>query len=110
MVCAHPIFHHKLVENKLQLFSLDFVCLRKSDFSKYQQQHKVLPPSSVLRQVLNGSCKAEVTGEELSSPGQHQLVALPDGDVGDADHVGDLSLRPLVVAGLACHVDGGRSH
>ena len=65
---------------------------------------------SVLRQVLNGSRKAEVTWEELSSPGQHQLVTLPDGDVGNAGHVGDLPLRPLVVAGLACHVDGGRSH
>ena len=79
-------------------------------FSKVEQQHKVLPPSSVLRQVLNGSCEAEVTWEELSSPGQHQLVTLPDGDVGNAGHVGDLPLRPLVVAGLACHVDGGRSH
>ena len=65
---------------------------------------------SVLRQVLNGSGESEVTREELRRPGQHQLVALSDGDVGDARHVCDLSLCPLVVAGLAGHVDRCRRH
>ena len=65
---------------------------------------------SVLRQVLNGSGKAEITWEELGGPGQHQLVALPNGDISDARHVGNFSLRPLVVACLARHVDRGCSH
>ena len=55
---------------------------------------------SVLRQVLNGSSESEVTGEELRCPGQHQLVALSDGDVGDARNVCDLPLCSLVVAGV----------
>ena len=65
---------------------------------------------SVLRQVLNGSSESEVTREELRCPGQHQLVALSDGDVGDARHVCDLPLCSLVVAGLAGHVDRCRRH
>ena len=61
-------------------------------------------------QVFNGCDESEVWWEELCCPGPHLFVVLPNVNDCKSCDITDLLQRPLVIGGLARHVDCSQCH